>query len=414
MKPTRDPHQQSEAAAAAAPASTATGASARRRTALVVIVLTNLLMSLGFQLWRSLFNNFAVEELSVRADQMGWIQAVREVPGLLGFSVGLLVLLMSEMRIAGVSVILMGVGIGMTGAVNSLPGLVLSTLVMSVGFHFFMPGSSSAVLMLVGEDDAPRLLGRLSSLGALAAVVAAGVVFLTLDSLGFRTLFYISSLLLIVGGLILLPWARQPARASRTKQRTPIRKRYWLYYLLEFLMGSRRHIFTTFAIFLLVEEHQVTAQTITLLFLVNNLLGTFVFDQFGRIIARFGERRVLSLNFICLIFVFLGYAYIPSLSVLYVLFVADHLLFGFGIARQSYFQKIAVQPEEITPNISLGQTINHIAAVVIPVVGGVVWETLGSRYTFLIGVVIVVLSLIAMRWMRTEQASSPSLAVAEG
>ena len=414
MKPTRDPHQQSEAAAAAAPASTATGASARRRTALVVIVLTNLLMSLGFQLWRSLFNNFAVEELSVRADQMGWIQAVREVPGLLGFSVGLLVLLMSEMRIAGVSVILMGVGIGMTGAVNSLPGLVLSTLVMSVGFHFFMPGSSSAVLMLVGEDDAPRLLGRLSSLGALAAVVAAGVVFLTLDSLGFRTLFYISSLLLIVGGLILLPWARQPARASRIKQRTPIRKRYWLYYLLEFLMGSRRHIFTTFAIFLLVEEHQVTAQTITLLFLVNNLLGTFVFDQFGRIIARFGERRVLSLNFICLIFVFLGYAYIPSLSVLYVLFVADHLLFGFGIARQSYFQKIAVQPEEITPNISLGQTINHIAAVVIPVVGGVVWETLGSRYTFLIGVVIVVLSLIAMRWMRTEQASSPSLAVAEG
>ena len=414
MKPTRDPHQQSEAAAAAAPASTATGASARRRTALVVIVLTNLLMSLGFQLWRSLFNNFAVEELSVRADQMGWIQAVREVPGLLGFSVGLLVLLMSEMRIAGVSVILMGVGIGMTGAVNSLSGLVLSTLVMSVGFHFFMPGSSSAVLMLVCEDDAPRLLGRLSSLGALAAVVAAGVVFLTLDSLGFRTLFYISSLLLIVGGLILLPWARQPARASRTKQRTPIRKRYWLYYLLEFLMGSRRHIFTTFAIFLLVEEHQVTAQTITLLFLVNNLLGTFVFDQFGRIIARFGERRVLSLNFICLIFVFLGYAYIPSLSVLYVLFVADHLLFGFGIARQSYFQKIAVQPEEITPNISLGQTINHIAAVVIPVVGGVVWETLGSRYTFLIGVVIVVLSLIAMRWMRTEQASSPSLAVAEG
>jgi predicted MFS family arabinose efflux permease len=414
MKPTREPHQQSEAAVAAAPTLTATGASARRRTALVVIIVTNLLMSLGFQLWRSLFNNFAVEELSVRADQMGWIQAVREMPGLLGFSVGLLALLMSEMRIAGVSVILMGVGIGMTGAVNSLPGLILSTLVMSVGFHFFMPGSSSAVLMLVGEDEAPRLLGRLSSLGALAAVAAAGVVFFTLDSLGFRTLFYISSLLLIVGGLILLPWARQPARAPRTKQRTSIRKRYWLYYLLELLMGSRRHIFTTFAIFLLVEEHQVTAQTITLLFLINNLAGAFVFDQFGRIIARFGEKRVLTLNFVCLIFVFLGYAYVPSLPVLYVLFVADHVLFGFGIARQSYFQKIAVQPEEITPNISLGQTINHIAAVVIPIVGGVVWETLGSRYTFLIGVVIVVLSLIALRWMRTEQAPSPSLAVAEG
>jgi predicted MFS family arabinose efflux permease len=179
-------------------------------------------------------------------------------------------------------------------------------------------------------------------------------------------------------------------------------------------MGSRRHIFTTFAIFLLVEEHHVPAQTITLLFLVNNLLGTFVFDQFGRIITHFGERRVLTINFVCIIFVFLGYAYTPSLSILYVLFVADHLLFGFRIALQSYFQKIAIGPEEITPNISLGQTINHIAAVVIPVVGGVVWETLGSRYTFLIGVGIVVLSLIAVRWMRTEKAPSPSLAVAEG
>jgi predicted MFS family arabinose efflux permease len=418
MPSTRDTHRQNPAAsavdAAAAPAVASTAASSQRRTALAVIILTNLLMSLGFQLWRSLFNNFAVEELGVRADQMGWIQAVREVPGLLGFSVGLLVLLMTEMRIAGVSIILMGVGIGMTGAVNGLPGLVLSTLVMSVGFHFFMPGNSSAALMLVGEDEAPRLLGRLSSLGALAAVAAAGVVFWTLDSLGFRTLFYASSALLIVGGLILLPWTRQPERVARVRQRTPIRKRYWLYYLLEFLMGSRRHIFTTFAVFLLVEEHQVTAQTITLLFMVNNLAGTFVFDQFGRVIARFGERRILILNFLLLIPVFLGYAYVRSLPILYVLFVADHVLFGFGIARQSYFQKIAVHPQEITPNISLGQTINHIAAVNIPVVGGVVWEALGSRYTFMIGVVIVVLSLIAVQWMRTERVSSPGLATAEG
>ena len=156
-------------------------------------------------------------------------------------------------------------------------------------------------------------------------------------------------------------------------------------------------------IFLLVREHTVSAQTITVLFVVNNLAGTFLFNQFGKIIVRFGEQRILTLNFLLLIFVFLGYAYFPWLPVLYLLFVADHLLFGFRIALQSYFQKIAVRPQEITPNISLGLTINHIAAVVIPVVGGVVWEGIGSRYTFLIGVGIVVLTLVAVQWMRTER-----------
>ena len=387
-------------------------AATRRRAALTAIIAGNLLLSLGYQLWRSLFNNFAVQELGVRADQMGVIQALREVPGLLGFSVGLLALVMAEMRIAGLSIVLLGVGIGLTGASTSLPGLLASTILMSFGFHFFMPCNSSAVLQIVGEDEAPRTLGRLSSLSALAALAATGIVMLALDTLGFRTIFYATGALLIVGGLALMPWARQSARLARARRRTPIRRQYWLYYTLEFLMGSRRHIFTTFAVFLLVREHAVTAQTITILYMINNLAGTLIYQQFGNIVARLGERRVLTLNFVLLVFVFLGYAYVPLLPVLYVLFVADHVLFGFTIALQSYLQKIAVDPQDITPTLSLGQTINHVASVIIPFVGGVVWETLGSRYTFLIGVGIVLLSLVAVQKLRVERRRAPGLATA--
>ena len=397
--------------------------SAQRRSALVVIVLSNLLLSFSFQIWRSLFNNFAVGELGVQPTDMGWIQVVREIPGLLGLTIGLLALLITEMRIAGLSIILMGVGIAMTGRSSSIVSLAVSTMVMSVGFHFFMPSNSSAVLMLVGEEETPRMLGRLNSLGALAAVAGAGVVFVALDRLGFHTLFYATGALVLVIGVVLFPWMRQPGRQPRRKERrgivaslrrsTPIRKRYWLYYVLEFLMGCRRHIFTTFAPFLLVETYAVNVPTITTLYMVNNLVGTFLFRQFGPLITRFGERRVLVLNFVLLILVFLGYAYVPILPVLYFLFVADHVLFGFRIALQSYFQKIAVKPQDITPNISLGQTINHIAAIVIPLTGGIVWEAFGSQYTFLIGVGIVVITLIAVQWMRTEQTTAPSLAAAE-
>jgi predicted MFS family arabinose efflux permease len=391
-------------------------ASAQRRSPLVVIVLSNLLLSFGFQLWRSLFNNFAVQELGVRADQMGLVQSIREIPGLLGFTVGLLALLLTEIRIAGLSIVLMGLGIVLTGASSSMPTLVASTLVMSVGFHFFVPSNSSVVLQLVRKDEAPHTLGWLSGLGALASLVGSIAVFLLLDDLGFRALFYATGALLAVGGVVLWPWMRRLAQTTEflsreedqarpTTRRAPIRRRYWLYYVLQFLMGSRRHIFTTFAVFLLVQEHGVTAQTITVLFLINNLIGAFVYRQFGKVIAHFGERRVLTFNFLFLIFVFLGYAYVSSPSTLYLLFVVDQVLFGFSIALQSYFQKIAVRPQEITPNLSLGQTINHVAAVVVPVVGGVVWETVGSRYTFLFGVGIVILLLILVQGMDTERKS---------
>jgi predicted MFS family arabinose efflux permease len=397
------------------------GRTATRRAAQFVILGTSFVLSFGFQLWRSLFNNFAVDELGVRADQIGLIQSVREIPGLLGFSVGLLAVVLTEMRILGLSIVLLGVGIVLTGSAGNLQGLLASTVLMSVGFHTFMPANSSAILQLAEEDEAPHMLGRLSSLNALAAVSGAGLVFVALGPLGFRRLFAVTGVVVTVAGLIALVWAiRKPLLPqseaggqglgageavlgpSRQAARGSVRRRYWLYYALEFLMGSRRHIFTTFAVFLLVREYSVPAQTVTVLYLVNNLLGMFVYRQFGRIIARFGERRTLTINFVLLVFVFLGYAYVPVLPVLYGLFVADHMLFGLRISLQSYFQKIAAHPREITPNLSLGQTINHIAAVVIPLVGGIVWETLGSAYTFLVGVGIVCASLVVVQWMRVE------------
>jgi len=403
----------------------------RTRTALIVITLSNLVVMLGFRLWQSMFNNFAVEELGVQAGQIGLIQAVRETPGLMGFLVGMLALVLVEMRIAGLSVILLGAGLFLTAAVGDLVGLLGATLVMSIGFHFFYSSNASAVLLTVGTDDAPRVLGRLNSIAALAAVLGTVFIFATLDTLGYRTLFRIGGIVVMAGGLLLLPFGRQPVRARRKDRRIPLRRSYWLYYALQFLMGSRRHIFTTFAVFLLVDRYQVTAQTITVLFLLNNLIGTYFHQAFGKIVARFGERRVLSFNFSVLTLVFLGYAFIPlvdawntpdflipelsvgswvlfppmtatpGLLILLAFFVVDHILFGFSVAVESYFQKIAVATDEITSNVSVGQTINHIAAVAVPILGGLIWEAAGARYTFLAGAIVVLVSLGLTRYMRT-------------
>ena len=367
---------------------------------LVYLVVSNFMLYFGFRVWQAMFNNFAVEEMGVGPGSIGWIQAVRELPGLMGFLVGFLALFLSEVRIMALSVILLGVGTFMTGQANNIPFLLLSTVVMSFGFHFFYPSNNAMVLMAVEKQHTPRTLGQLRSLAAIAALLATGAVYLLAEPWGYRRLFMVVGGLSAVGGLLLLPLGGAK-EGLPPRRRVVLRRRYWLYYVLSFLMGSRRHIFTTFAIFLLVRKYGISVQTTAILFLVNSLINTYVLQLVGKLVSRLGERLMLSVAFGTLAFVFLGYAYVTYLPLLFVLYVIDNVMFGFNLALVTYFQKIAITPEEITSNLSVEQTINHIAAILVPVIGGVVWELFGSQAPFLVGVGIVLVSLVLTQFIRT-------------
>jgi predicted MFS family arabinose efflux permease len=369
------------------------------RRMLVYLVISNFMLFFGFRVWQAMFNNFAVEELGVGPGSIGWIQAVREIPGLVGFLVGLLALFLSEVRIMALSIVLLGVGTFLTGQATNIPFLLVSTLVMSFGFHYFYPSSNAVILMAVEKEHAPKTLGQLRSLGAIAALAATGVVYLLAGPWGYRRLFMVVGGLIAVGGLLLLP-LRGAKEGLPPRRQVVLRRRYWLYYALAFLMGSRRHIFTTFAIFLLVRKYGISVQTTATLFLINSLVNTYALQLVGKLVGRLGERLMLSIAFGTLAFVFLGYAYVTYLPALFVLYVMDNILFGFNLALTTYFQKIAVTSEEITSNLSVEQTINHIAAIVVPVIGGTVWELFGSQAPFLVGVGIVLVSLTLTQFMR--------------
>jgi MFS family permease len=377
------------------------------------LAIATFFLYLGFNVWRAVFNNFAVEEIGVTATQIGVIQAIREVPGLLGFTLGFLALVFSEMRIMGISVLIMGVGLVVSGMSDIVSVLILGTLLMSIGFHWFYPSSSSLVLMGMAKEEAPKVLGRLRSVSAFAAVIGTVVVWIFIDGIefgpidipswGYRTTLIIIGVVVMLGSLITLGDRIQKG-AQREKRKVIFRREYWLYYALTFLMGSRRHIFTTFAIFMLVQVHGISVRETATLFLINNLLNTYAGAQLGKLVARFGERKVLTANFVGLIGVFLGYAFVPYLPVLFALFVLDNIFFGFNLAIESYFQKIAFSPEEITSNVSMAQTINHVSALIVPVVGGILWEQISPAATFLAGVLIAVASLVLVQFIRTDTA----------
>jgi predicted MFS family arabinose efflux permease len=382
------------------------------RRMLLYLMISNFMLFFGFRLWQAMFNNFAVEEMGIGPGNIGWIQALRELPGLVGFLIGFLALFLSEVRIMALSVILLGVGMFMTGQAANVPFLLLSTVVMSFGFHFFSPTNNAVVLMAVEKQHAPKVLGQLRSLGAIAALAATGTVYLLAERWGYQLLFTAVGGLCAVGGLLLLPLGRTQDGLP-PRRRIVLRKRYWLYYVLSFLMGSRRHIFTTFAIFLLVRKYGISVQTTATLFLFNSLVNTYALQLIGKLVSKVGERLMLSVAFGTLVFVFLGYAYVTYLPLLFALYVSDNILFGFNLALITYFQKIAVTPEEITSNLSVVQTINHIAAIVVPVLGGMVWELFGSQAPFLVGVGIVLVSLVLTQFIRTP-AEPVAVAVTSG
>lgn len=382
------------------------------------LALANFFLYFGFNIWRTVFNNFAVEELGVTAEQIGVLQAIREIPGLMGFLLGFLVLWLSEMRVMGLSVLLLGLGMIVTGGSYNLWVFLLGTMVVSIGFHFFYPSNSSVVLMGTSKEEAPKLLGLLRSVSSFAAVIGTLMIWVFVEGVdlgpidipawGYRTTLYVTGAVVVVGSFFALRNGRRRGIKPQ-KSKVVFRRDYWLYYALTFMMGSRRHIFTTFAIFMLVDIYGIDVRQTATLFLVNHVVSTYASVQLGKLVVRFGERKVLTVNFVGLIGVFLGYAYISYLPILYVLFVLDHIFFGFNLAVDSYFQKIAHTPQEITSNVSLAQTINHVSALVVPVLGGILWAQISPSATFLAGVVIALISLALVQFIRIGPSSTPAL-----
>ena len=356
------------------------------------VTLSAVVMQVGFYAWRVMFNNFAVDVFDASPTDVGMIQAMREIPGLLAFGVGALALYLTESRIAALSIVILGIGLIVCGFSSSILMLGLATVLMSFGFHYFEPTNVSQLLSLSKNSELGKVQGRLNSYTSMAGLVGAGLVLVLTLFLSYRGTYY------IIGGLVTavgvwLTFALPANRGKTEKRKVRIRRKYWLYYTLSFLRGCRRHIFTTFAIFLLVKNHELSITYISTIMLVNTAITIFTNRAIGSVSDRFGEKAVLVGSSFILTLVFFGYAFVGYLPVLIGFYVIDNILFGSSIALKSYLSKIST-PEDLTGCLSFGMTANHITAVVVPIAGGVAWSLFGFQATFIAGAVIVFVDML--------------------
>lgn len=349
--------------------------------------------------WQSLINNFAVEQVGFTGLENGIMQSLREVPGFLAFTAVFVLLILREQSFVVIFLAVFGLGIALTGFFPTVFGLYFTVVLMSIGFHYLETGRQSLALQWLPKEDAPQLLGRLISIGAIAAFGTFAVVWLALrfTSIGYYLLYVIGGGVVCVCAFML--WSQFPKIESKVAQRKHIvlRSRYWLYYALTFLSGARRQIFVAFAGFLLVEKFDYSVANIALLLMINHACNYFFAERIGAWIGRVSERVALTFEYIGLIGVFLSYAFVNSALLAGGLYVIDHVFFVMAIAIKTYFQKIA-DPADIASTVSVSFTINHIAAVIIPAVLGLVW-IYSHSLVFIIGAGFAACSLILSQFM---------------
>jgi len=350
----------------------------RWRRPIVLLFIMAIAMPIGFSTWNALLNNFVKEVAAFDGFDLSILHTFREIPGFLAIGVILLILFMREQFLGILSLVLLGVATALTAQFPTYGGIMVLTVLSSIGFHYYETVNQSLQLQWLPKDRAPQILGWMLAAGSAATFVVYFVIMILWEPLGLTYNF----LYMLGGGtcaaIALFCWVAYPnfeAPHPQTKKMV-LRRRYWLYYALQFLAGGRRQIFMIFAGWMMVEKFGFAVHEIAALYLVNLVINMIAAPYLGRIVARFGERNALVFEYAGLVTVFVLYAGVYfldwSFAVAAALYILDHVFFGLALALKTYFQKIG-DPGDMAPTAAVAFTINHISAVTLPPVLGLLW-----------------------------------------
>lgn len=343
--------------------------------------------------------NFFKEELGMVGMQMGYYTASRETAGFLLIVFAVLTARFPATRMVAFALFVTGLGYGAYSVVNSFWELLPVAVLGSIGFHSFTQLYYLLALSLADQGYEGRVLGRLQTAGAMGSFTAMVLALLLVVQLGYRTMFVISAVLLAIGAVALL---FVPANPKLVRQQAFVfKRRYWLYYVLNFLDGCRFEIFATFGVFALVDVYGVDVRSIATLMIVNSVITWVAGPVIGAWIDRSGERVVLTATYAGHVAVFAGFALVPNVNFLFVMYLAYRMLDVARMGLNTYVKKVA-DPQDLSPTLAMGVTMSHAAAIVVPITGGLLWQTLGYQVSFLFGALFVVGSVIFSQWLRPQ------------
>ena len=368
---------------------------ARRRQGIFFVSVAVAAVSFAITAQIGLNDNFlanspALGGLGIDGFQKGLVEAARETCGITALLIFAILAGMIERTIGFFAIAVFAVGLGSYFCVYHYFWVVVLSMVWSQGLHVWMPLPNSMMLSLAEPGRTGQRLGQLQAVGSIASGAALVVCWvMCVGHVPIRPIYIVAGLVALVGACACLAIPRD---IKTPGPRFVFRKKYNLYYMLCFLEGSRKQIFLAFAGFLLVKKYDTPLQDMLLFMGVVQVINWLASPAIGRLIDRIGERRVLMFYSGCMVVFFIGYAFIASRLALWGLFILDNALFSLGMALTTYVRKIAPESEH-TPTLSMGVAMNHVAAVLVPLVGAFLWKYAGFRSAFLGGAAIAVVGV---------------------
>jgi predicted MFS family arabinose efflux permease len=344
--------------------------------------------------------NYLADVHGMDATQRGWLELPRELPGFMIFFVAAMLLgRLRETRIATLAMVATAVGalgLGLLAPTYAL--LVVWIIIWSLGDHIIFAVEGPLGLKLARDGAEGRRLGQLGGARNLGTILGAGSIFLLAEIVGDRfDVFYVLAAACGVAACWFFFSMEVGHADEKSSRRMVVRREYGIFYAISALFGIRKQIFMVFGAWVLVDLHHVPVKTIALIYLAASLAGIVLRPLMGEVIDWLGERFVLATDEVLLLVVCLTYAFASHLVsapydlwLLYGAYMLDHLLFALRVARTTYLKKIAIDPADITPTISLGITIDHAVAMTLPILSGYLWKSYGYEWVFILASAVAV------------------------
>lgn len=388
--------------------------SPRIRKVMLAVLAALFLAQLGAGVYDLLFTNYLSDAQGLNAQERGFLELPRELPGVLSLLVMGSLFFLNEVRLAAVSVLLAALGSYMLmnlGPGASMWELSVCVVTASLGLHILMGTVDSIVMHTARPENRSLRLGQMRALGTAATLLGAGYIWLKWQFNSSFAVDYVLVVVIFIVAAALLFCVRAPQFPKRKSFRENfiLRKEYAVYYGIETLHGIRKQLYITFGYWLLVNTMGQPPAQVGKIMLIAGVIGLFTQPLIGRSIKHFGEKKVTIFDSMALSVLCLAYAFAPSLlpaawavGVIACCFVLDKILFDLGMARTTYIARICGERRsDITPCIYTGIAINHVASITYGIVGGLIWSYSGGpQAVFLTGGLAVVGAGLLARKMK--------------
>ncbi len=378
----------------------------------LLFLFAGIFIGIGQSVDSSTLNNFFKESFNIGILQRSVLEMPRELPGFLVFIMIGFLYSLGDIRITAIAYLSAAFGMFFLGIIPQNYTLMLIFIfIYSSGTHISLPLSNSIGMSFANEGNLGKKLGQLSAANNAALVFGCVLLWalFKLFRISYTVSFSIGAVSFVIAGILMLSIDRK--QTVQIKKRFVYRKEYRLFYWLSILFGARKQIFLTFGPWVLVDIFNQKVTTMTAFFLIIAVSGIFIKPFVGYMIDKVGERKVLSFEAILLFFVCLGYAfaenifsYKGALILVSACYILDQSMNAVSMARATYLRKIAVKPEDISPTLSLGTSIDHIASMFLPALGGIIWSINGSggyKYVFMGGALIALVNFFSARMIKT-------------